>query len=93
MTSTTEFLFIALGLLTAGTVIPAEIPGIDECRYSDDAAAQAAWQPMLGSAPARAASLNGSPALRLICNFRGTNFRTRVVGSKSKTRSLPIPGH
>ena len=84
MTSTTEFLFIALGLLTAGTVIPAEIPGIDECRYSDDAAAQAAWQPMLGSAPARAASLNGSPALRLICNFRGTNFERASWDRKVK---------
>ena len=48
-------------------------PGmIDACRYADDAAAQAAWRPMAGTAVCRATvTSDGRAALRLPCNFAG----------------------
>jgi uncharacterized lipoprotein YddW (UPF0748 family) len=45
---------------------------IDECRYADDAAAQAQWPPMRGTASATVTNLADGTALRLPCNFSGT---------------------
>jgi uncharacterized lipoprotein YddW (UPF0748 family) len=52
----------------------AETATIDDCRYADDAAAQAVWKPMGGTAPVAAAVLDGAKALRLPCNLAGTNI-------------------
>jgi len=50
-------------------------PGlIDSCRYTDDAAAQAAWRPMEGTAPVSMVTSDGCPALRMPCNFSGTKI-------------------
>lgn len=78
---------IGLCLLVCGAVLPADTPGtstIDDCRYSSDAAAQSAWQPMRGSAAALAARLNGAPVLRLSCNFKGTTFERASWDRKVK---------
>ena len=50
------------------------VPPIEEGRYADDAAAQAAWKPMKGSARATASHGGDGAALRLPCNFAGTEF-------------------
>lgn len=42
---------------------------IDNCQYSGEAAARAAWIPMKGSAPVSPAVLAGKQVLRLSCNF------------------------
>lgn len=47
---------------------------IDDCRYADDATAQAAWSPMSGTAPALSATMDGRNVLRLRCNFAGTKI-------------------
>jgi uncharacterized lipoprotein YddW (UPF0748 family) len=73
-------LTVALGLLLAGAAPSA----IDDCRYPDDAAAQAVWQPMRGSAPARAVRVDGVAALRLTCNFAGTTFERASWDRKGK---------
>lgn len=43
---------------------------IDACRYADDAAAQAAWEPMRGTAPVTKAVIGGVEVLRLPCRFK-----------------------
>jgi uncharacterized lipoprotein YddW (UPF0748 family) len=53
----------------------AELPAaavIDDCRYADNAAAQANWKPMQGSASALAATMEGRQVLRLPCRFADT---------------------
>lgn len=55
----------------------AQVPGggrIDDCRYADAAAAQAAWKPMGATAPAAVAVVDGRKVLRLACNFAGTKL-------------------
>jgi uncharacterized lipoprotein YddW (UPF0748 family) len=47
---------------------------IDDCQYSNDAAARTVWQPMRGSSNAAVALVNGRNALRLFCNFAGTKI-------------------
>jgi len=47
---------------------------IDDCRYPDDAAAQAAWLPMGETAPARVAQVEGRHVLWLRCNFADTSL-------------------
>jgi hypothetical protein len=47
---------------------------IEDGRYANDAAAQAAWKPMKGSAPATVSREAGASAVRLPCNFAGTDF-------------------
>lgn len=47
---------------------------IEEGRYANDAAAQAVWKPMKGSAPATVSREADGAALRLPCNFAGTDF-------------------
>ncbi|MBI5383055.1 MAG: family 10 glycosylhydrolase [Verrucomicrobia bacterium] len=69
-----RWLASALVLLTA-SVLAASSPSppvIDDCRYADDAAARAAWQPMSGSAAPSVTNVNGALALRLPCLFAGT---------------------
>ena len=61
----------AVGLLTALSLGQGDTAAIDDCRYADDAAAQAAWKPMRGSTPAAAATLAGVAALKLSCDFAG----------------------
>ena len=65
---------------------------IDDCLYADDAAAQKAWQPMGGSAPAAAATLDGRQALRLPCNFAGTTFERASWDRKVKLDLVPCQG-
>ena len=62
----------ALGL-PAYAASPAKAVVIDGCRYSGDAAAQAAWRPMRGTTPATAATLQGRKVLRLPCDFASSN--------------------
>ncbi|MCX6911355.1 MAG: hypothetical protein NTY01_25380, partial [Verrucomicrobia bacterium] len=65
---------------------------IDDCRYADDAAAQKAWRPMGGTAPAAAATLNGRKALRLPCNFAGTTIERASWDRKVKLDLVPCQG-
>ena len=68
----------------AGTVT------IDSCRYPDDAAAQAAWQPMGGSPPVQVLQLvdvGGGNVLRLRCPFAGTDI-PRASWDRSGTFDL-----
>jgi len=88
---------IVLCLLVGGTAMPADTSRaststIDDCRYSSNAAAQAAWQPMRGSAPALAARLNGEPVLRLSCNFKGTTFERASWDRKVKLNLAAYQG-
>ncbi|MCC6353760.1 MAG: family 10 glycosylhydrolase [Verrucomicrobiae bacterium] len=69
----------ALALTLALSAPPAS-PGanpavIAACDYPDDAAAANAWKPMKGSAPAASATVAGRKALRLRCNFEGTDHQ------------------
>lgn len=65
---------------------------IDDCRYEDDAAAQKAWRPMGGSAPAVAVTLDGRKALRLPCNFAGTTHERASWDRKVKPDLVPCQG-
>ncbi len=47
---------------------------IETGQYATDSAARAAWQPMAGTAPVVAATLDGQPLLRFPCNFAGTQI-------------------
>jgi uncharacterized lipoprotein YddW (UPF0748 family) len=44
---------------------------VENCRYDDDSAAQAVWEPMRGTLPVTVAHMNGRPALRFPCKFTG----------------------
>ncbi|HQB17623.1 MAG TPA: family 10 glycosylhydrolase [Verrucomicrobiota bacterium] len=68
-----------------GAASPATVSPIDDCQYVSDAAAQAVWRPMRGSAPAQAATLEGRRVLRLPCRFQDTN-----VERASWDRSLQL---
>jgi uncharacterized lipoprotein YddW (UPF0748 family) len=65
-------LTIAFGLPASGAA-PAKAAVIDDCSYSGNAAAQAAWRPMRGTTPATAATLQGRRVLRLPCDFATSN--------------------
>ncbi len=72
-------LFLGIVLLSAFRLpvegAPAPSPAIiDDCQYPDDSAAQQAWQPMRGSLPPALVDLEGRKALRLRCNFEGTDI-------------------
>ncbi len=73
--STTK-MFWAVAMFALGAVLAARgaHPVIEDGRYANDAAAQAAWKPMKGSAPATISREAGAPAVRLPCNFAGTDF-------------------
>jgi uncharacterized lipoprotein YddW (UPF0748 family) len=60
--------------LPVSAAVPAQSAVIDDCQYSGDAAAQAAWRPMRGSAPVATATLDGRKVLRLPCSFAGGNI-------------------
>ncbi|MEI7807817.1 MAG: family 10 glycosylhydrolase [Verrucomicrobiota bacterium] len=62
--------WIGLGA-PAQAATPPSATVIDSCQYAGDAAAQAAWVPMKGSAPVAPVMLAGKLALRLPCNFTG----------------------
>ncbi len=49
---------------------PSPAATIDACQYADNAAAQAAWEPMRGTGPASAAVVGGIEVLRLPCSFK-----------------------
>jgi uncharacterized lipoprotein YddW (UPF0748 family) len=68
------FLFVNQFVFGAAAAPPAERATIDDCQYADDAAAQAVWKPMGGTAPVRAAVLDGAKVLRLPCNLAGTKL-------------------
>jgi len=60
---------------TAQTPPPkGDYPIVVNTAYPNDAAARAAWQPMAGSAPVSVAEVGGRKAVRMTCNFAGTNF-------------------
>jgi uncharacterized lipoprotein YddW (UPF0748 family) len=75
---------IVIGLLclVAGCAVVTKVPAppkgeyamIDDCQYADDAAAQAAWEPMEGSPPVTVATLDGRKAARMVCKFEGTRI-------------------
>jgi uncharacterized lipoprotein YddW (UPF0748 family) len=71
-------LVFALFLIVLVSPVQAQLPGgpgaIDDCQYSDAAAAQAVWKPMGDTAPASAAVVDGRRVLRLACNFAGTKI-------------------
>ncbi|MBI5687753.1 MAG: family 10 glycosylhydrolase [Verrucomicrobia bacterium] len=80
-------------LLAAAAVLADNKPGmIDDCHYADDAAAQKAWRPMGGSAPAAAVTLDGRKALRLPCNFAGTTMERASWDRKVKLDLVPCQG-
>ena len=47
---------------------------VDAITYANDREAQAAWQPMSGTAPVTGTKIDGRTALRLPCNFQGTKL-------------------
>ena len=65
-------LIIAFGM-PARAESPAPAAVIDDCQYSGDAAARAAWQPMRGTAAVATAMLDGRKVLRLPCDFTASN--------------------
>ncbi|MBE3096170.1 MAG: family 10 glycosylhydrolase [Planctomycetes bacterium] len=65
-------LAVLLLVFSMGAARGAEAPAL--FAFADDAAAQAAWQPMGGTAPASVAEVDGRKALRMPCNFRGTKI-------------------
>jgi uncharacterized lipoprotein YddW (UPF0748 family) len=66
------------GFVGAGQALPvlpkSDYPIIADCNYPNDAAAQAAWSPMSGSAPVSVADSGARKALRMPCNFAGTKI-------------------
>lgn len=91
---------LALGLIVGSLVLQpsaradAPISGapIDACAYATDAAAQAAWQPMRGTAPAQTAVLNGQRALRLPCHFENSKAERASWDRKLKVDLTPFRG-
>jgi uncharacterized lipoprotein YddW (UPF0748 family) len=77
--------------LLAGAAVLAQVSPstIDDGRYRDDAAVQAVWQPMRGSAPATVATVQGRAAIRLPCNFAGTAIER---ASWDRTVALDLSG-
>lgn len=70
-------LLLAASWLAIARCLAAAAPDplvIEPVSYANDAAAQAAWQPMRGSAPVTLATLEGRRALRLDCRFAGTTL-------------------
>jgi uncharacterized lipoprotein YddW (UPF0748 family) len=47
---------------------------VDDLKYPDAAAAQAAWKPMWGTANVSTIEIEGKRALRMPCNFKGTKI-------------------
>jgi uncharacterized lipoprotein YddW (UPF0748 family) len=63
---------LALGAWLLGALLPSRAQAplvIDDCRYTDDAAASAAWRPMDGSALPSMVTVEGAKVLRLPCKF------------------------
>lgn len=66
---------ITIGFLPlAFAAAPSDPALIDACQYADTPAAQAAWTPLQGTAPAEAASIDGQKVLKFSCNFNGTKI-------------------
>ncbi|MBM4086962.1 MAG: hypothetical protein FJ272_19405, partial [Planctomycetes bacterium] len=68
---------LAGGIVTAQPIPAppkAEYAAFDDGGYASDAAAQAAWEPMTGTAPVSVAALEGRKVLRMPCNFAGTKI-------------------
>jgi uncharacterized lipoprotein YddW (UPF0748 family) len=82
---------VLAGLATALSLAAASAV-VDACRYANDAAAQAAWRPMRGSAEARASAVDGTAALRLPCNFAGTTFERASWDRRGKLNLAPYEG-
>jgi len=58
--------------ILAAAALMSNVAMIEDCRYANDAAAQANWSPMKGTAPVTKTNLAGQTVLRLPCNFAGT---------------------
>lgn len=79
-----------IGVVGAGVVAAGAERGlraIDTFKYPTSRAAQAAWQPMSGSAEVTLTNLAGLPALRMPCAFRGA---TNERASWDRTLSLDL---
>ncbi len=84
----TGLLFCCLAVASGVRAEPASAANaIDDCKYSDTAAAQAAWKPMEGSAPVSMASLDGSNELCMPCNF-ASNLVDRAYWDRSVKMDL-----
>jgi len=69
-----SFLLVNQFVFFVAAAPPPETATIDDCQYADDAAAQAVWKPMAGTAPVTVAELDGAKVLRLPCNLAGTKI-------------------
>jgi uncharacterized lipoprotein YddW (UPF0748 family) len=67
-------------------------PVIDECRYADDAAARAVWQPMRDSVPVAVATVAGRAGLRMVCNFAATKMERASWDRVGKLDLAPFQG-
>ncbi|MDD4871568.1 MAG: family 10 glycosylhydrolase [Kiritimatiellae bacterium] len=65
---------------------------IDDCCYTDNAAVQAAWRPMTGSAQAEVTTLDGQQVLRLPNNFAGNPIQRASWDRKVKLDLAPCKG-
>jgi uncharacterized lipoprotein YddW (UPF0748 family) len=65
---------------------------IDDCQYAENASAQAAWEPMRGTAPASVAQLDGRKVLRLACNFADTRIERASWDRKVNLDLVPCRG-
>ncbi len=63
-----------LGHAALAQPAPAADTVVDAITYANDREAQAAWQPMSGTAPVTGTKIDGRTALRMRCNFQGTKF-------------------
>ena len=75
--------FLVLRMPSRGQ-LPPPTAVIDSCQYADDAAAQAAWQPLRGTAAAGTAVIDGQNGLRLPCDFAGTKIERASWDRKVK---------
>jgi len=82
----------ALGLTVCLAVARADDATIDSCQYADNAAAQAAWRPMRGTAAVTVAKIEGRRALRMPCNFAGTTIERASWDRKVQLDLVPCQG-
>lgn len=68
------------------------LPIVDDGQYGTDAAAQAVWKPMRGTAPAQTAVLDGRRALRLPCRFQDSQVERASWDRKVKLDLAPFRG-
>ncbi len=80
----------ALGCLIHAA--PADRAVIESCRYTSDAAAQAVWQPMKGSGTVTMVTVAGRKALRMPCNYVGSQVERASWDRPGKLDLAPYQG-